>query len=131
MFTDTNGVERPAEITTATVDEAKQVALCGVLFDDGQADVRAIPLSDGELAAWRRHPDTFFGVLGQQIKSPSSPLELYDFFHASFTRNSKEQLLKIMADAEDFEWLTALDQPQLASICAERTTNSALAKQRK
>lgn len=58
-------------------------------------------------------------------------MELYDFFHISFKRSSKEQLLEAMASAPDFEQLAKLDQPQLASIHAERTTNAALAMQKK
>jgi hypothetical protein len=129
MVRDYDGVERPAEVTTATVAEGERVAYCGVTFEDGRAAICTMPLSQEELAAWKRHPDTFFGVVGQRNTRADSPLELYDFFHESSKRSSKEQLLKAMASAPDFEELARLDQPQLASIHAERTTNAALAMQ--
>lgn len=131
MVPDADGVERPAEVTTATVAEAERVAYCGMTFEDGRAVICTMPLSDEELAAWRRHPDTFFGILGQRHSRADSPIELYDFFHTSFKKSSKEQLLEAMSGAQDFEHLTKLDQPQLASIHAERTTNAALAMQQK
>lgn len=131
MIPDADGVERPAEVTTATVAEVQRIAYCGVTFEDGRSAICTMPLSEEELAAWRRHSDTFFGILGQRHTRADSPMELYDFFHISFKRSSKEQLLEAMASAPDFEQLAKLDQPQLASIHAERTTNAALAMQKK
>lgn len=86
-----------------------------------------MPLSDAEMAAWKRYPDTFFGELGQRTTRAETPLELYDFFHQSFKRCSKEQLLKAMADAVDIDKLADLGQEELASIHAERLTYGALA----
>jgi hypothetical protein len=77
------------------------------------------------MAAWRRHPDTFFGVVGQRTAKAESPLELYDIIHEWFKREPRERLLEAMADAPDRERLAALDQPQLASIYAERMTLAA------
>lgn len=131
MVTDADGVERPAEVTTATVAEGECVAYCGVTFEDGRAAICTMPLSEDELAAWRRHPDTFFGTLGQRHARADSPMELYDFFHTSFKRSSKEQLLKAMENAPDFVQLTKLDQPRLASIHAERLANAAFAMRHK
>lgn len=131
MVTDADGVERPAEVTTATVAEGECVAYCGVTFEDGWAAICTMPLSEDELAAWRRHPDTFFGTLGQRHERADSPMGLYDFFHTSFKRSSKEQLLKAMENAPDFVQLTKLDQPRLASIHAERLANAAFAMRHK
>jgi hypothetical protein len=39
--------------------------------------------------AWRRHPDTFFGVLGQRSTRADTPLALYDFFHEWFKYTRK------------------------------------------
>ena len=131
MIPDADGVERPAEVTTATVAEAERVAYCGATFEDGRAIICSMPLTDEELAAWKRHPDTFFGILGQRHTRADSPIELYDFFHASFKQSTKKLLLEAMSGAHDFEQLTKLDQPQLASIHAERMTNAVLSMQQK
>jgi len=128
---DENGVQRRAEVTTAIVLEAQQLAHYGVTFDDGRSSIFTKPLSAEEMDAWRRHPDTFFGVVGQRKTQVAGALELYDFFHESFKRESTERLLEVMANASDIEHLTRLDQPLLASIHAERMTHAALAMQPK
>lgn len=60
-----------------------------------------MPLSTEKLAAWKRHPDTFFGIVGQRSTYANSALAFYDFFHESLRRKSKERLLEVMANAPD------------------------------
>jgi hypothetical protein len=127
LVPDQDGVPKPAEVTAATVNEQEKVAYCGVTFIDGRSGILKVPLSDSEMAAWRRHPDTFFGVVGQRKTHAETPLECYDFFHDAFRRESKERLLELMAGSPDFETLKALTQVELASIYAEHMTNAALA----
>jgi hypothetical protein len=81
------------------------------------------------MAAWRKHPDTFFGEVGQRSTKAEDPLDLYDFFHNSYRQTPKERLLELMAGALDVEELRKLDQPQLASIYAERCACSIVAQQ--
>jgi hypothetical protein len=69
---DHDGVERPALVTAATVMEAEWVVYAGVTFDDGRSAICTMPLSNDELAAWRRHPDTFFGIVGQRSTHANS-----------------------------------------------------------
>lgn len=126
---DHEGVERLAKVTAATVSEHERIAICGVTFEEGRSGIWTVPLSDEELTAWRRHPDTFFGVLSQRSTRAETPLELYDFLHESFKRMSKDDLLNAIADAPDFATLAQMDQSQLASIYAERMTYGALAMQ--
>lgn len=127
MVPDAHGTERAAEVTTAVVVEAQRHALCGVTYDDGTSALCTMPLSDDELEAWREHPETFFGTIGQRRKSQSGPLEMYDFFHESCRTASKEKLLDAMKGSADLENLSALTQAELASIHAERLTYGALA----
>lgn len=122
MVPDAQGVQRPGTVTTATVIEAQKVAFCGVSFEDGTSSICTVPLSDDELSAWRRHPDTFFGVVGQRHKPLNTALEIYDFFHGSCRTTTKEKLLDAMANSPDFAHLATLDQATLASIRAERLT---------
>ena len=82
------------------------------------------------MAAWRQHPDTFFGVVGQRSTRADTPLEFYDLFFEAFKGMSKEQLLDAMATAPDIEQLAAFDQPRLASIYTERMTHGAFSTQR-
>lgn len=85
-------------------------------------------LSDSEMAAWRRHPDTFFGQVGQRSTKTEDPLGLYDFILNSYRETPKERLLEFMATAHDVHELRNLEQPQLASIYAERCVNSIIAQ---
>lgn len=129
MATDPDGNESPGLLTTAMVNEREQKAHCGLSFASGKAGVYTWPLSDVEMAAWRKHPDTFFGEVGQRSTKAKDPLDLYDFFHNSYRQTPKERLLELMAGAHDVEELRRLEQPQLASIYAERCVCSIVAQQ--
>jgi hypothetical protein len=52
---------------------------------------------------------------------------MYDFFHESMKKASKEDLLRALANAPDFEWLRGRSQVELASIHAERLTEGVMA----
>jgi hypothetical protein len=127
MVGDVEGAQRPAMVTTATVRESDNSALCGVTFEDGKSAIWTVPLSPGEMAAWRQHPDTFFGVVGQRTTRAQTPLEVYDFVLGAFRGMSREELLAAMATAPDIDHLAELDQPRLLSTHTERTTRAALA----
>lgn len=124
-----DGSERPGLLTTATVAEPECIAYCGLSFDDGTAGIYTWPLSDVEMAAWRKHPDTFFGEVGQRTTTANTPLELYDFFLNSYRQTPRERLLELMAEAPDIGEISKLDQPTLASIFAERCVNGAMVAQ--
>jgi hypothetical protein len=126
-----DGVERPGVVTSATVAESERKAYCMVAFDDGMSAMCTMPLSNEELAAWKRHPDTFFGVLGQRRTRADTPLQMYDFWYESTQQTSRERLLEAMAMQPDLNVLETLDQPALADIWAERLTHGMLAQQRK
>jgi hypothetical protein len=123
-----DGAQRPVKITTAVVMEAAKSAVCGGVLEDGQsAGIFEIPLSDVELAAWRRHPDTFFGEVTPARLRQGDYLSMYDFFHESTKKVSKEQLLQAMASAPDLERMRGLSQAEVASIRAERLTEGVIA----
>jgi hypothetical protein len=123
---DTDGVDKPAVVTSAAVLEREKIAHLGMSFENGQAAIYSAPLDEEELEAWKRHPDTCFGVVGQRKSAANTPLEFYDFLIECYSQNSKEQLLRLLAGAPDFERLVLLDQRQLVSIYAERLTIGAL-----
>jgi len=125
LFPDKSGNERPATVTSAAVLEHERKAFVGVQYDNGEASICIVPLSEDEVEAWRRNPDTFFGVVGQETTRANSPIEFYDFCFKSFGRMSKSRLLEVMSQRPDFEHLKTLSQPELASIYAEQMTNAA------
>lgn len=121
------GVEKPGRLIEATVNESAKTAHCILAFDDGTPHhIVTWPLSEREMAAWRKHPDTFFGDLRQRSQKAETALELYDFFLGGYKNTPRERLLELMAAAPDFGELRMLTQPQLASVYAERCTYHAL-----
>lgn len=129
LVKDKSGIERIGLLTTASVMESDQTACCGLSFDDGKASIYKWPLSDAEMSAWRRHPDTFFGEVEQRTTTANSPLELYDFFLNSYQHTPRERLLELLSGSPDIAALSQLDQPSLASIYAERCVNGAMTMQ--
>ncbi|MES2364720.1 MAG: SEC-C metal-binding domain-containing protein [Pseudomonadota bacterium] len=127
LVQDEDGTERPGKLTTATVMEAEKKAICGLTLDNGNGILCTWPLTDLEMAAWRKHPDTFFGEVGQRTTKANTPLELYDSFFKSYRDTPKERFLEFMAGAPDLTELAKLDQAKLASIYAERCVYDVLA----
>src|SRR5437867_9349767 len=84
LFPDMTGRSRVGLVTSATVSESERLMYCAVSFGENEAGVICTyPLSNEELEAYRRHPDTFCGVPSQRKTQAESPLDLYDFFHKS------------------------------------------------
>jgi len=128
LVKDKDGIEQPGLLTTATVSETDRKAYCGLTLDSGTSAIFSWPLSDAEMDAWRRHPDTFFGNVGQRSTKANDLLELYDFFLNAYKVTPKDRLLEFMAGASDIAELSQLDQASLVSIYAERCAYSATPK---
>jgi hypothetical protein len=113
-------LEVPGTLESAAVMEREQLAYGVYALDDGQRITATVPLADAEIAAYRRHPDTFFGVVQPVSKQISGPLDLFDFFYTSYRETPRERLLEFLATAPDVEELEKLSQPELAKTLAER-----------
>jgi len=122
------GNERVGVLTTATVLEHESRAYGAIAFEDGTSEIHSWDLKADDLAAWCRHPDTFFGQVQQRHQKIDTPLQMYDFFLAGYSKTPKVRLLEIMAGAQDIEELKKLSQPELASTYAERCAMSAWAQ---
>jgi hypothetical protein len=55
-------------------------------------------MTDVEIAAWRRHPETFFGKVQPVTKQVESPLDLAEFMYETHRNTPKEKLLSFMQD---------------------------------
>lgn len=126
LIPDANGVERPGKLTSATVVEAESMAYVAHLLDNDEAIIGTVPLTPEELAAYRRHPDTFFGIDVGSPRKAETPLELFDFFLDSYQKSPRDRLLEFMSNHPDIEELKALPQEELAEIYAERLAWSAM-----
>ncbi|HEM7803750.1 TPA: SEC-C domain-containing protein [Burkholderia cenocepacia] len=130
LIPDSMGVARPGKLTSATVDEAQSIVFGAFQFDTGESVICTAPLSPEELAAYRRHPDTFFGV---EIKVSrggiKTPLELFYFFLEGFIDLPKERLLEVLAQHPDINKLKEFSREDLVEIYAEGCANAVLQQQ--
>ncbi len=118
---DSNGFDRVATLTTATVSESQKLAYCGLSYDLGGSEICTWPLSDLEMTAWKSNPDTFFGRVAKVNPVIKDILGLYDFLYNSYKNTPKNRLLEFMAYAEDISTLSSFSQEELASIYSERS----------
>jgi len=111
---------RQAILENATVSEQER-KISGVYKTiDGQRIICFNPITEEELIAYHRQPDTFFGVPLQQGKKVKDPLDLFDFFYESYKECPREKLLEWFKESPDIEALKALDQSELVITCCER-----------
>jgi hypothetical protein len=111
------------ESAMVTPQDAK--ALGVYQLADGQRVIASCPLTQAEVAAYRRHPDTFFGTYAPTSRQARDPLDLYDFFIEAYGKSSRDILLGLMANHPDVESLSHLPQDDLAIIYCERMTEAA------
>lgn len=123
LVPDAEGCLTEGVLTSAVVNESEKVAICAVNTDDGRGIICRAPLSNAELAAWKRHPDTFFGEISRNRRT-ETVLDLYDFFMETHANTPKARLLEFFAGAHDIDQLAALDQTELASVYCERLAAS-------
>jgi len=88
----------------------------------GKNIIATCPLTDSELTAYERHPDTFFGVPQRPQKGARDALELYDFFYDGHKSASKDNLLRLLDGASDMEELKKLSREDLLQTYCERLT---------
>lgn len=122
---------RIATLVDAVVMEQWKQAIGTFTTKDGEVMTARFDLTQAELAAWNQHPETFFGELRPASLEAKNPLDLYDFFLATYSKSTKDNLLAFMAESPDINELCILDQPSLAkryafeaAAAASRTTQA-------
>ena len=128
MVPDGEGREVPGKLVSATVDISKGFAWGVYLLENGRSIIATNPLSEAEVAAYKRHPETFFGVVQPTSRKADTPLELFDFFHETYRHTPRERLLVFLEHAPDIQWLRDQTQEELALIYSERCTYAAVAE---
>ena len=73
-------------------------------------------------AAYKSHPETFFGRILLGSKNTNDPMDLYEFFINSYKETPREKLLEFMNDAPDVDELKKLSDNELLFVYAERLT---------
>lgn len=117
-------------LKSGVVIESKQKALLVVTDDDGQDCILAAELSDAEIAAYRSHPETFFGRVVPVSRNAEDPIDLYEFFFNSYRETPREKLLEFLDGAPDIEELKKLPDDELLYVYAERLTRGAIRNRR-
>lgn len=115
-------------LTTACVLESKKEI--AAVYHTAQGDNILIPylMTAGEFAAYKRQPETFFGVPLQANHKANTPLELFDFFYATYKSSPRERLLDFMKHWPDQAALKASSTEELAITYCENLVQSAFSE---
>jgi hypothetical protein len=120
MVPDGTGKDVPGVLYEGVVVEQQKTAFCVYQLDNGQHVSVTVPLTDRELAIYRRSPETFFGLIKHVGKGIKEPMDAYDFVFGSYSKTSKERLLEFMAGWPEFNELKVLTQEELAKHYSAR-----------
>lgn len=107
-------------LTTATVSESDKIAHLVFQLQDGRNVLTQAPMTDSELAAYRQHPDTFFGVHLHVGKEAKDPLALFEFFYENYKNTPRERMLEFLKSAHDFDSLSKLPDEELRLVFCDR-----------
>jgi hypothetical protein len=88
-----------ATVTTATVNETEKVAYIGT--STGQ--ILSMPMTDEELADYRRHSSAYFGEVQPEQKLRNTPYELFEWFMETHKNYPRDYFLKQLAAVPNFE----------------------------
>lgn len=105
-----------ATVTTATVDEQNKILYIGT--DKGQILTR--PISKDELADYRNHPDTYFGIVHKQGKRTNDEYEFFEQLVEIHMSYPKSYILNQIENWRDADQLKKLSQKDLVLEYCER-----------
>jgi len=118
--------EKEAVLVNAIVAEQEKKIWGIYQLNNGKQITCSNPMTDGELQAYKKYPDTFFGVSLKQRQKINDPLELFDFFYGNYKNCSREKLLGFLKDRKDFEALKDLSNEDLLITCCDALVQAAL-----
>lgn len=113
-------------LKSGMVVETEKKAYLTYETEDGKQLIYTGPLSDTEISAYKRHPETFFGRVENTKKEAKTALDLFEFFYNSLKETPREKMLEWFATAPDFSELEKLSTEELAFLYAERHTISVI-----
>lgn len=119
-----DGTEVPGRLIDATVAETERKVYGIYALPDGRHIISTCPLNDQELAAYKRHPDTFFGIYKPTVKNLNDALDFFDWLFEAYQHTPKEKLLTFLQNHPDIDALKGKEQKELAIIYCERMAES-------
>lgn len=118
-------------LRSGIVVEAENKAYLTVDGDSENGAIWTAELSDEEVAAYKAHPDTFFGRVVPVSKNVEDPMDMYSFFLNGYKDTPRSKLLELMKDSTDIEELTKMPDDELRYRYAEGLTRSLVAMSEK
>ena len=85
-------------------------------------------MTDAELAAYRSHPETYFGVYREVGGGLKTPLDMFEWLHKNHSQTPRTRLLEFLRSAPDFETLSKLPDDELLRVYCERMTGGVMAR---
>jgi hypothetical protein len=125
LIPDGKGNDVLAEIVECSVFEKEKKVYYVCKFVNGKTSIGTYELSDLELQAYRKYPDTFFGVYRKQENRVKDALDFYDFFYGVYKNTSKEKLLELLKDHRDLDKFKEMTQEELSKTYCEISACSA------
>lgn len=111
-------------LQSGIVVESEKKAYLVFVDDENHSHIVTAELTDAEIAAYKSHPDTFFGRLVPISRKIEDPLEFYQWVLSTYKETPREKLLEIMDSAPDIEELKKLHDNELRYAYAERLTHA-------
>lgn len=102
------------------VSEAEKKATLIFQTDCGKSAIYTAELSNAEIAAYKRHPETFFGKIAPVGSKCETAMELFEFFYESLKDTPREKMLDWFSTSLDLTELKNLSTPELAFAYTER-----------
>ncbi len=113
-------------LESATLSEPEKLSYGSYLLENGTRAIFTCPVSDEEIEAYKKYPDTFFGVPRHQGRKIDDPLELYDFFYDVYKKSTREKLLEFMKNWPNLEKMKELGYRELAETYCESLVYAAM-----
>ncbi len=129
LIPDEFGVSVPGVLENAVVIETDKAANGIFRLNNGKRIIVKCDLNDEEIAAYKSHPETFFGMVNKSNQKAESPIELYDFFYNCYKNSPKDTLLSFFQQSPQYGELKNLPQNELARLYAEHCVNGVVSHQ--
>jgi hypothetical protein len=119
-----DGKEVIGLLKDACIAEKDKLAYGPYELEDGRQIIYTCPITDEELAAYQKYPDTFLGVYRPKGKKINDALDMFDFYFEAYRNTPKEKLLEFLNNHPDLERLKQESQKELAITYCERLVYS-------
>ncbi len=115
--------EKEAIIEDGFILENKKIAVCTLKLKNNNRIIYNFPLTDIEMSAFKRSPDTFFGVHKEvSNKEAKTPSEFFDFLFNCYHKTPKNKLIEFLNPLLSNQDLESKTQEELAILYCEKMT---------